>query len=78
MTIAKDVLSELFSMFVSDARLTGAILGSVLIAAVLISATRLPPLVGGIFLVLACLGVLVQSVRRAACATVGAKAPPPR
>ena len=78
MTIAKDVLSEVLSMFVSDARLTGAILGSVLIAAVLISATSLPPLVGGIFLVLACVVVLVQSVRRAARATLAAKAQPPR
>lgn len=66
MTILKDILAELFSMFVADARLTAAILAAVLVAALLIDATDLPPLVGGGFLPVACIAVLLRSVRREA------------
>lgn len=66
MSIFKDVLSELFSMFVADAWLTAGILAIVVIAALLIGATSLPPLVGGGFLLLGCIGVLFLSIRRAA------------
>lgn len=66
MNILKEVLSELFSMFVADARLTGAILAIVAVAAVLIDATILAPLVGGVFLLLGCIIVLALSVRREA------------
>ena len=66
MRILKDVLTELFSMFVSDARMTAAILAVVLIAAALIGATGLPHIAGGIFLLLGCIAVLFLSVHREA------------
>jgi len=66
MNILKDVFAELFKMFVSDVRLTAAILGTVLAAAALIDLTRLPPLAGGAALLLGCLAVLVISVLREA------------
>lgn len=66
MNILKDVFSELFSMFVADARLTVAILATIALAAVLIVATSLPPLAGGLVLLLGCIAVLFLSVRREA------------
>ncbi len=66
MNILKDVLLELFSMFVADARLTAAILAIVAITALLIGATGLSPLVGGLFLLLGCIAVLFLSVKREA------------
>lgn len=66
MTILRDVLSELFKMFVSDARLTASLLVLVLIVWVMIAATPLPPLAGGGILVLGSLAILVLSVRRTA------------
>lgn len=66
MNILKDVFSELFSMFVADVRLTAAILATVALAAILINATSLPPLAGGLLLLLGCIAVLFLSVRREA------------
>ncbi len=66
MSILKDVLAELFKMFLGDLRLTAAILATVLAAAALIDLTRLPPLVGGAGLLVGCLAVLVISVLREA------------
>jgi len=66
MSILKDVLAELFSMFVGDARLTAAILAVVVISAALIEATTLSPLIGGVFLLLGCIVILFLSVRREA------------
>lgn len=66
MNILKDVLSELFSMFVADARLTVAILAMVAVASGFIKATNLPPVVGGVFLLFGCIAVLFVSVRREA------------
>jgi hypothetical protein len=66
MNILKDVLSELFSMFVADARLTIAILLIVAITSLMVGATVLSPLVGGLFLLLGCVAVLFLSVRREA------------
>jgi len=66
MNILKDVLAELLKMFVGDIRLTAAILAIVLAAAALIDITRLPPLAGGVALLVGCLAVLVISVVREA------------
>ena len=66
MNILKDVLSELFSMFVADARLTSAILATVVVAALLIDVIRLPNLVGGVVLLVGCIAVLFLSVKREA------------
>ncbi|SOC21574.1 hypothetical protein [Rhodobacter maris] len=65
MSILKDVLADLASMFVADARLTGAILALVAVAAMLVWA-GLPSLVGGAVLLVGCLAVLVLAVRREA------------
>ena len=66
MNILKEVFLELFSMFVADARLTAAILATIVIAALLIDATRLPDLVGGVVLLVGCIAVLFLSVKREA------------
>lgn len=66
MSILKDVLAELFKMFVSDVRLTLAILATVLAAAALIDLTNLPPLAGGAALLVGCIAVLLISVLREA------------
>lgn len=66
MNILKEVFSELFSMFVADARLTATILATVALAALLITATSLPPLAGGLVLLLGCIAVLFLSVKREA------------
>lgn len=66
MNILKDVLAELFSMFVGDTRLTLAILAVVGVAALLIVVVGLAPLAGGAFLVLGCVVVLVLAVHREA------------
>jgi len=62
MTILHDVLSVLFGMFVADARLTGAILAVVAVAAGLIDVARVAPLVGGGILLAGCLAVMVTAV----------------
>ena len=66
MNILKDVLAELFSMFVGDARLTAGILAVVAIAAALIDMAGLPALAGGGFLLCGCLAVLIASIRQEA------------
>lgn len=66
MTILKDVLAELFGMFVSDARLTAAVLAVVAVAAGLIGPGGVPPLIGGGVLLIGCLAVLLGAVARAA------------
>ena len=66
MSILKDVLSELFGMFVADAWMTVAILATVGVAMLLIDATSLPPLAGGAVLLLGSIIVLFFSVGREA------------
>jgi len=62
MSILKDVLTELFSMFVADARLTIAILCVVALTAGLVDLAGTAPLIGGVFLLLGCLGVMFAAV----------------
>jgi len=66
MSILKDVLAELFGMFVADARLTAAILAVVALVAVLIDGAGVHPLIGGGLLLIGSLGVLVAAVLWAA------------
>lgn len=66
MSILRDVLAELFSMFVADARLTAAILAVVAGAAVMIDVARLPALAAGAALLIGTIVVLVASVCAAA------------
>ncbi|MCB1474925.1 MAG: hypothetical protein H6883_14355 [Rhodobiaceae bacterium] len=65
MTILKDVLSELFGMFVADARLTAAILTIVAISAAIAFAGA-PQIIAGAVLLTGCLGVLIGAVLIAA------------
>ena len=65
MTIVRLILRELVGMFVDDGNL--ALLALILIAAVTaaVKLLALPPLLGGILLLVGCLAILVHSVRRA-------------
>ena len=65
MTMLKDVVLELVSMFVGDAPLAIAILVLVGLAAGLVELAHVPPLVGGAVLLCGCLLILIASVRRA-------------
>lgn len=60
------VASEFFGMFVDDGNL--ALLALVLVAAVTVAVKllSLPPLLGGVLLLVGCLAILLQSIRRAA------------
>lgn len=66
MNVVRIVLKELAGMFIDDGSL--ALLALILIAGVTVAVKllALPPLLGGILLLIGCLAVLVQSVRRAA------------
>jgi hypothetical protein len=66
MTVLRDVLAELFSMFVADARLTASVLAVVALAALLIFAAHVGALSAGAVLLIGCLGVLVEAVLREA------------
>lgn len=66
MTILKDVLAELFGMFLGDARLSAAIFAVVALAAGLIDLAGLDPLIGGGVLLVGCLAVMVTAVLRTA------------
>ena len=66
MSILKDVLAELFGMFVADRRLTAAILGIVAVAAGLIDIAGLDPLIAGSVLLAGCIAVTIAAVMSAA------------
>jgi hypothetical protein len=66
MTIIKDVLAELFSMFVSDARLSIAILAVVACAAIATRVAGPATLLAGGILLTGSIIVLIASVRREA------------
>lgn len=66
MNILREVIGDLFKMFVADARMSMAIVILVALVALLIDAAHLPPLAGGLFLLAGCIIVLLVSVRRAA------------
>ncbi|TPI27918.1 hypothetical protein FJW08_22075 [Mesorhizobium sp. B3-2-1] len=66
MNVLRLVAREFFGMFVDDGSL--ALLALVLVAAVTaaVKLLALPPLLGGALLLVGCLAILLQSVRRAA------------
>ena len=66
MTIFKEVIAELFGMFVADMRLTAAILTVVAAAAGLVDLVHLPTLVAGIVLLAGSLAALFGAVLVAA------------
>jgi len=66
MNAVRLVAREFLGMFVDDGNL--ALLALVLVAAVAaaVKLLALPPLLGGVLLLVGCLAILLQSVRRAA------------
>ncbi|MBZ9757314.1 hypothetical protein LB524_18680 [Mesorhizobium sp. ESP6-5] len=66
MNIIRTVLKELVGMFVDDGNL--ALLALILIALITaaVKVLALPPLVCGCLLLIGCLAILLESVRRAA------------
>ncbi|OWY17130.1 hypothetical protein B6V73_09835 [Thioclava sp. JM3] len=66
MKILKDVLTELFGMFLGDAWLSTAILAVVALTALAIDLGGAPPMLGGVLLLIGSLGVLIGAVLRAA------------
>ncbi|ESY87658.1 hypothetical protein NKI51_03220 [Mesorhizobium australicum] len=66
MNVLRLVAREVIGMFVDDGNL--ALLALVLVAAVTaaVKLLALPPLLGGALLLVGCLAILLQSVRRAA------------
>jgi len=69
MTMLKEVVAELISMFVAERRLTIAVLGVVTVAGWLANFTDLDPLVAGTMMLLGCLILLIESVWRSAKAS---------
>ena len=69
MTMLKEVVAELISMFVAERRLTIAVLGVVTVAGWLANFTDLDPLVVGTMMLLGCLILLIESVWRSAKAS---------
>jgi len=65
MTVVRLVLNELVGMFVDDGSL--ALLALILIALVTaaVKLLALPPLIGGLLLLIGCLAILLDSARRA-------------
>ena len=64
MEIIKEVLVELFSMFVTDLRLTLATLALVAAVAVLVLVLHLNALICGIVLLLGCFAIVVEATIR--------------
>jgi hypothetical protein len=66
MKVLQLIVKEIVGMFIDDGSL--ALLAVILIAAVsaAVKLTALPPLLGGVALLVGCLVILLESVRRAA------------
>jgi len=66
MNILRQIVQELVGMFIDDGKL--ALFAVILIAAITaaVKLGALPPLLGGILLLVGCLVILTHSVRRAA------------
>ena len=64
MEIIKDVLAELFSMFVTDARLTLATLILVAVVAILLLVLHVNALIGGLLLLLGCFAIVIEATIR--------------
>ena len=66
MNLVRDVVGELISMFLGDARLSAGVVAVVALSALLIDVLGVEPLIGGAVLVVGCLAVLVGAVMSAA------------
>jgi hypothetical protein len=65
MNVIRIAISELIGMFVDDGSLAALSLLLILAVTVAIKLAALPPLVGGVLLLLGCLAILAYSVGRA-------------
>ncbi|MBB4566159.1 hypothetical protein [Rhizobium leucaenae] len=65
MNIIRIAMSELIGMFIDDGSLAAFSLILVIVVAGAVKLLALPPLIGGLLLLLGCLAILVYSVRRA-------------
>ncbi len=66
MTLLRDVLKELFKMFLADLRLTGATLGGIGLVALLMRLERIGPVAAGALLAGLSVAVLAEAVLREA------------
>ena len=66
MSLIVDVVKELVSMFLADARLSIATLALVAVVAGLVATLHVGPLVGGSMLLIGCLVILVEAAAREA------------
>ncbi len=66
MNVIRLIAKEFFGMFVDDGSLALLALVLVVIIAAAVKLLALPPLLGGALLLVGCLAILLQSVRRAA------------
>ena len=64
MEIIKEVLAELFSMFVTDARLTVTTLLLVGLVAVLVLVLHINTMIGGLALLLGCFAIVIEATLR--------------
>jgi hypothetical protein len=64
MEILKDVFAELFSMFVTDARLTFVTLLLVVAVAVLVAVLHVSPLIAGLVLLFGCCAIIIEATFR--------------
>jgi hypothetical protein len=64
MTLLKEIITEVFGMFVADARLSIGALALVAAAAIAINAIGLHPLLGAGILAVGCPLLLIGNVRR--------------
>ena len=66
MNVVRLVFSELIGLFIDDGSL--ALFSLILVAAVagLVKFARLPPLWGGVLLLIGCIAILMESILRAA------------
>ncbi len=65
MTVLRIALSELIGMFIDDGSLATLCLILILVIAGAVEFLTMPPLVGGLLLLVGCLAILLYSVRRA-------------
>ncbi|WFU07911.1 hypothetical protein QA646_11335 [Rhizobium sp. CB3090] len=65
MNVIRILISELIGMFIDDGSLAAFSLILVIAVAGAVKLLALPPLIGGLLLLLGCLAILVHSVRRA-------------
>ncbi|MDA0341354.1 MAG: hypothetical protein O3B74_07130 [Proteobacteria bacterium] len=64
MSLFQEIAKELLGMFLTDGRLTGAILVLVLIVAALIHKLGTDPLVAGAVLLFGCLAIIAEATAR--------------